>query len=83
MYLDAGVNNGVVLHVRHGHEAVNLGDPEPVEYVGHEALKPHVLDTCNVLSPLKVLGRRVARPLASVVDEVLGDLSQSTAFFAH
>lgn len=80
---DALLDNGVVLHVAHTQHAVNLGDAQKVQNIGHEELEPHVLDTCNVLGSLEVLGSRVAAALARVVDEVLGDLAKGTTLFAE
>jgi hypothetical protein len=42
-YLDARVDNGVVLHVRHGHESVNLRNTKPMKDIRHECLESHIL----------------------------------------
>lgn len=50
--------------------------------VGHEDLEAHVLDTGDVLRPTEVVGRVVATTLAGIVDEVLGNLTESATFLA-
>jgi len=47
MYLDTSIDKGIVLHVRHGRESVNLGHSEPVEDVRHKCLEAHVLYTMS------------------------------------
>jgi hypothetical protein len=71
-----------VLHVGHGHKAVNLGDSEPVEDIRHERLEAHILDSCDVLGSLEVLCGGISSSLAGIVDQVLCDLSQSTTLLA-
>ena len=64
------LHDRVVLHVAHADHLVNLGDPQPVQDVGHERLEAHVLDACDELRGLEVLVRGVAAALAQVVHEV-------------
>ena len=49
--LDPRIDNGVVLHVGHGDEPVNLCDAEPVEGVRHQLLEAHVFYSGNARSP--------------------------------
>mmetsp|Transcript_5882 Transcript_5882/g.12842 ORF Transcript_5882/g.12842 Transcript_5882/m.12842 type:complete len:208 (-) Transcript_5882:987-1610(-) len=76
--LDPGRGDRVVLHVRHGDEAVDLLDAEPQQRVGHQFLEAHVLYTSYHLGALEVVLRRVAAllPLACIVDHELGHLAQ-------
>src|SRR5215207_6573688 len=73
--LDAGRENRVVFHVRHGHEAVDAGDAEPVEHVRHELLEARVLHAGDAFGALEIGRGLIAAllPLPGVVDEEFGD----------
>jgi hypothetical protein len=63
-----GSRDGVVLHVRHGHEPVDAADAEPVQHVGHELLEAGVLDAGHAFGALEIGGGLVAAllPLAAL-----------------
>lgn len=61
-----------VVHVTHGHHVINLLDAEPVEYVGHERLEAHVLNTRDEFRRLEVLVRGIAAAFTEIVHEVSG-----------
>mmetsp|Transcript_24876 Transcript_24876/g.42829 ORF Transcript_24876/g.42829 Transcript_24876/m.42829 type:complete len:459 (-) Transcript_24876:97-1473(-) len=83
--LDAGGDDGVVLHVGHTDELVDLGDAQPVERVGHHCLEARVGDAGHVAGAVEVLRGTVTAlgTLAHVVHEVLGDLSEGAALLAE
>ncbi len=58
--LDAALDDGVVLHVAHADEVVDLRDAEPVQDVGHQGLKTRILNTSNTLSAVEIPARWVA-----------------------
>mmetsp|Transcript_35767 Transcript_35767/g.90178 ORF Transcript_35767/g.90178 Transcript_35767/m.90178 type:complete len:261 (-) Transcript_35767:1077-1859(-) len=84
-HLDAACHNGIVLHVTHRNQLVDLGDAEPVEGVWHQLLKPHVLHTRHARGAVKVGLRAVPPllPLAGVVDEKLGHLPERAPLLAE
>jgi hypothetical protein len=63
--------------------AINLGNTKPVQNVGHQSLEAHVLDSRNVLCSFEVHARRIRAPLASIVDQILGDFAKGSSFFAE
>mmetsp|Transcript_29329 Transcript_29329/g.94042 ORF Transcript_29329/g.94042 Transcript_29329/m.94042 type:complete len:234 (-) Transcript_29329:916-1617(-) len=79
--LDARGHDGVVLHVRHGDELVDLRDAKPVERIRHERLEASVHNAGHVLRAVEVLlgGVAVLLALAAVVHEVLGNLAEGAA----
>jgi hypothetical protein len=82
--LDARFHNGIVLHVRHRNEIVNLGDSQKVQGIRHHGLEPRILDTRHLFGTVEIRFGRVASFLAfaGIVHEVLGDFSERAAFFA-
>jgi hypothetical protein len=72
--------NHSLAHTKH---PVNLLDSQPVQNVRHESLESHVFDTSNVLGPLEVVGRAISSSFTGVVDQILGDLSQSSSFLSE
>ena len=82
--LDATAGDRVVLVVAHAHQAVDLADAQPVQHIGHQLLKTHVLHPRHTLGAQEVLVGAVAPylPLAGVVDEELGDLAERSALLA-
>ena len=82
--LDAVAHQGVMLHVAHRHQAVDLLDAQPMQHIGHELLKAHVLHAGDALGAGKILIGAIAAllPLARVVDQELGDLAKRAAFLA-
>ena len=74
----------VVLHVAHRHEAVDPPHAEPVQRVRHQLLEARVLHAGDAFGPLEVGRGRVAAllALARVVDQELGDLAERAAFLA-
>ena len=78
------MNDGVELHVAHRDQAINLGDAQPMQNIGHELLKAHVLDARHALGAVEVSRGAIAAflALACVVNQELGDFAQCPAFFA-
>ena len=74
----------VVLHVAHRHEAVDAPHAEPVEHVRHQLLEARVLHAGDAFGALEIGRGRVAAllALARVVDQELGDLAERAAFLA-
>src|SRR6266481_2177052 len=74
----------IALAVRHRHPAIDPADAEPVENVGHQLLKAHVLHTGDAFGTAEIgVGGVAARlPLAGVVDEELSDLAQRPPLLA-
>src|SRR6202022_675112 len=74
----------ITLAVRHRHPAIDPADAEPVENVGHQLLKAHVLHPCDAFGAPEIgVGGVAARlPLARVVDEELGDLAERPPLLA-
>lgn len=66
----------------HAQHAINLGDAQPVQYIRHQSLEPHILGACNHLGALKVFAGSVGATLSSIVDQVLCHFAQCSAFFA-
>ena len=52
--LDAGLDDGVVLHVAHADEVVDLRDAQPVQDVGHQRLESRILNTCYRLGTVEI-----------------------------
>jgi hypothetical protein len=46
-------------------------------------LKPHILDTGNVLCPLEILARPIFSPLSRVIHKVLGHFTKCSSFFTE
>mmetsp|Transcript_3601 Transcript_3601/g.10927 ORF Transcript_3601/g.10927 Transcript_3601/m.10927 type:complete len:215 (-) Transcript_3601:2485-3129(-) len=82
---DARLDDGVVLHVRHGDEAVDALDAQPVQHVGHQSLEPRVCDASDGLRAIEVLRGAITALLsfAHVVDQVFRHLAQSPALLAE
>ena len=82
--LDARAGDGVVLHVAHRDQAVDLADAQPVQHVGHQLLEAHVLHAGHAFGAGEVLVGRVAAllALARVVDQELGHLAERAALLA-
>src|SRR5262249_10139096 len=76
--LDAVYDQRLVFHVAHGSEAIDAGDAEPVQHVGHELLEARVLHAGDAFRALEIGRGGVATLLAlsRVVHEELGDLPQ-------
>jgi len=83
--LDASADNGIVLHVRHGNEIVDLCHAQKVERIRHQGLEAGILDTCNLLCTLEISFRRISSllSLSRVVDQILGDFSQRSPLFSE
>src|SRR5215213_6483721 len=83
-HLDAGAGDGIVLHVRHGHEPVDALDAEPVQHVGHELLEASILHARHAFGAFEIRRGLIATllPLARIVDEELRDLAERAAFLA-
>ena len=83
--LDARAGDGVVLHVAHRHQAVDLADAQPVQHVGHQLLEAHVLHAGHAFGAGEVLVGGVAAhlALAGVVDQELGHLAERAALLAR
>src|SRR5271165_2951367 len=74
----------VSLQVRHRHPAVDAADPEPVEDIRHQLLKPHVLHPGDTFGAAEVgVGAVAARlALTGVVDEEFGDFAERPSLLA-
>src|SRR5581483_4322851 len=74
----------LMLHVRHRNPMVDARDAEPVKYVRHQFLKPHVLHAGDALGAAEIHVRAIAALLAfaRVIDEELSDLAERSALFA-
>src|SRR4051812_17873000 len=75
---DATVNDGVVLHVAHRMEIVNLLDAKKAQAIGHELLETRVLSSRHAFGTVEISRRRVAARLAfaRIVDQKLSDLAE-------
>ena len=82
---DPGPDDGVVLHVAHRHEAMDVADAEPVQHVRHQLLEAHVLHARDALGAREVGVGAVAAllALARVVDQELGHLAERAALLAR
>ena len=82
--LDAGINDCIVLHVRHGNEVMDLGHTQEVERIGHQSLEARVLNSGNLLRTIEIILRRITALLAlpGIVDQVLGHLTEAAALLA-
>src|SRR5262249_50945489 len=83
-YLDPLRLQSIALDVRHRDPAVDPADAEPVKNIRHQLLKAHVLHTSDALGAAEIAVGGVAAglSLAGVVDEELGDFTQSSPFLA-
>src|SRR6266481_4313358 len=74
----------IALVVRHRHPAIDPADAEPVEDVGHQLLKAHVLYAGDAFGAAEIAVGGVAAglPLAGIVDEELGDLAERPPLLA-
>src|SRR3984893_13864291 len=74
----------IALAVRHRHPAIDPAAAEPVENVGHQLLKAHVLHAGDAFGATEIAVGGVAAglPFAGVVDEELGDLAQRPPLLA-
>src|SRR5439155_24124942 len=83
-HLDASGARRLVLDIRHRHPAVDAGDAEPMEDIGHQLLEAHVLDAGDALgtAEISVGGVTAGLALARVVDEEFGDLAEGPALLA-
>src|SRR5258708_4693080 len=81
---DAAVDDRFELDAAHRDEAVDAGDAEPVQHVGHQLLEAHVLHAGDAFGALEIGRGAVAAvlALARVVDEELGDLAERASFLA-
>ena len=54
-----------------------MGDPQPVEHIGHQGLEPHVLNARHTFGFLEIGGGGVpfGVPFAGVVDQELRDFA--------
>src|SRR5712671_2362022 len=83
-YLDPLRLERVVLQVRHRDPAVDAADPEPMEDIRHQLLKPHVLHAGDAFGAAEIgVGPIAAQlTLTSVVDEEFGDLAKRSPLLA-
>jgi len=58
--LNSGINNGIVLHVAHGDEIIDLCDPEPMQRIRHQLLKAHILDTGDACRAMEIRFRAIS-----------------------
>mmetsp|Transcript_15028 Transcript_15028/g.35429 ORF Transcript_15028/g.35429 Transcript_15028/m.35429 type:complete len:298 (-) Transcript_15028:633-1526(-) len=79
--LDARLGDGVVLHVTHRYQLVDLSDAQPVQRVGHQLLESHVFNARHTRGAMEVGLRPVSPllPLPGVVHKELGHLAQAPA----
>mmetsp|Transcript_111 Transcript_111/g.135 ORF Transcript_111/g.135 Transcript_111/m.135 type:complete len:276 (-) Transcript_111:476-1303(-) len=81
--LNASVNYGIVLHIRHADKIVNFRDTKPMEWIRHERLESSVLYTRHAFCAVEIVlcGVPTLLTLTSVVNEVLCHLSKTAPLF--
>ncbi len=52
----------------HAQHPIDLLDAEPMQNVGHQGLKTHILDACNVFSPLEIVRGPVFSAFSRIVN---------------
>mmetsp|Transcript_74018 Transcript_74018/g.197253 ORF Transcript_74018/g.197253 Transcript_74018/m.197253 type:complete len:205 (+) Transcript_74018:203-817(+) len=83
--LNSGINNGIVLHVAHGDEIIDLCDPEPMQRIRHQLLKAHILDTGDACRAMEIRFRAISTllTLTSVVHKELGHFPKRPPLLAE
>src|SRR2546423_2871755 len=74
----------VALTAAHRGEAMDAGDAEPMQHVGHQLLEAHVAHSGDAFGAREVVGRTIAAllTLARIVDQELGDLAERATLLA-